>query len=149
MADIGLVVTGVAALAAVMVTTRDHLTQYTAIAWVVSLVVSLTLPKPLMPGAWAIVDACLALACLWTTTNSNCREARYIGLISMLLICAHFVYAGSKGTLPWIWYASILNAGFCLQCLVASGGMGSVERIFNNMRGRSTSGYQCIKSEGE
>lgn len=112
------------------------LTRSLLAAWALSAVAGAFLPHQWMPGAFAIVDMMVAVVSLSLWTEYRCQRARLTGGISMLLICAHFGYSASQGVGNWTLYASILNAGFALQCFTAGGGWDGLVRFYDRFRHR-------------
>ena len=105
-------------------------------AWALSAVAGIFLPKPFMPGAFAVIDGAVAMVGLMLWTQFRCQNARIIGLISMVLICAHFGYSAGNGVGDWMLYASTVNAGFALQCFTAGGGWSGLVRFYHRFRRR-------------
>lgn len=115
---------------------RDGLTSLLIPAWGASMVAALLLRDEWLPGAYAMIDGAVAVAALSLWTKHQSQRARFVGLISIALICCHFGYSASGGVGNWTLYASLLNAGFVAQCFTAGGGWNGLANLYDRFRGR-------------
>ena len=113
---------------------RDALTASLIVAWFVSLVASLCFRDQWLPGAYAVIDMAVAVAALSLWTRYESQRARFVGALSIVMICAHFGYSATGGIGDWRTYAAILNAGFILQCFTAGGGWNGLANIYDRVR---------------
>lgn len=128
--DIGILATGIAAALALVLGRGVWLRHLLAIAWTMVTIETLAgVPKDAMVFSIAVTDLVIALAALARATQDRSRiDARWIGAISLLLMVAHWLMSVSQGLPPWWLYASIVNIGFILQCLIIGGWLDHVGR---------------------
>lgn len=130
MPDLGLAITGLAAVIAFKWGRGIWLRHVLILAWLVILAFVLSgAVKSEIVFIMAAVDLLIAGTALVVITNDPLRiDAKIVGAISMTLMPMHWIMTVSHGTANWTIYASAANAGFVLQCLIVRGwldGLGS------------------------
>jgi hypothetical protein len=129
--DIGLLITGLAALAAFAFGNGKWLRHLLLLSWLSSVLETVAgVQMPTMVFSMTMMDIVIAGAALVVATHDHKRyDARVIGGISMALMPAHWVMSVTHGAGNWTLYASAVNAGFVLQCLTIGGWLDGVGRI--------------------
>ena len=138
MIDLGLLVTGIAALIAFLWGRGKSLRPLLLVSWAVAFMGSaLDVNMATTVFMLAAMDLIIAGAALLIVTHDPSRtDAKIIGGISMALMPAHFTMSAAHGAADWTIYAAALNAGFVLQCLIVRGWMDGVGRTANRFWNR-------------
>lgn len=129
MTDIGIILTGIIAVACFLFGRGEWLRHVLLMSWLVTLSESLGgVSRDLTVLTMAVLDLTVAgVALARVTHDPTRRDAQVVGGLSMALMPAHFVISASLGNVNWTLYASACNLVFILQCLTAGGwldGMG-------------------------
>lgn len=123
MIDLGLLITGLAAFAALFFG-KGHVTRHVLfVAWAIGFATSfLGAPKAGVVLSLAISDLLITGISVIAVHHDDKRvDSRLVGGLSLLLMPAHFAMSASQGAASWILYVSCCNAIFVLQCLVVGG----------------------------
>lgn len=138
--DIGVLITGIAALAAFFFGRGKWLRHSLLLSWaIISILAVSDVKMSLVVLTMAVMDLLIAGVAVAIVTNNPLRyDARVIGAGSMVLMPAHFAMSASQGNADWTLYAAACNAVFVLQCLIVGGWLdglvGGFSRFFRRMR---------------
>ena len=135
MIDIGIVITGIAAFIAFIWGRGRWMRHALFLSWaVVAVIGAIGADKAETVFTLAAMDLAIAGVALFVVTADETRtDAKIVGAISIALMPAHVIMSATHGIADWTLYASALNAGFVLQCLIVRGwldGLGRTARGF-------------------
>ncbi len=121
--DIGILVTGLAVVAAFICGKGKYLRHVLLLSWAIVSILALSGVKmSLIVLAMAAIDISIAGIAVAIATNDPARyDARLVGAASMALMPAHWAMSITQGNADWTLYAAACNAVFVLQCLIVGG----------------------------
>lgn len=130
MIDPGLLITGIAASAAMLFGKGRIMRRAIFASWLISLITfTFDAPKSVVVLNLSLMDLLIAWASILAVHRNNLRlDARLIGGISLALMPLHFVMSATSGGANWLLYASVCNAAFVIQCLIVGGWADDVAR---------------------
>lgn len=130
--DIGVMITGIAAFAALGFGRGKWLRHLLFISWAtIALASVMGMTMSTIVFCMAMLDITIAGAAVIIATHDPARyDARAIGTVSMALIPAHWTMSITQGAADWTLYAAACNAGFVFQCLIIGGWLDGVASFF-------------------
>lgn len=135
--DAGVIVTGAAALCVLLWGKGPCTRAALVISWCATMLSTLSGKMADVVATSAIMELFLAIYGLIVLHVWGDQRARFIAVIAMALMPAHFVMSASRGHFDWTVYAVLVNCGFCLQCAVATGGLDGLGRWIGRFRSRA------------
>lgn len=136
--DFGLAITGLAAITAAVWGRGQWLKHVLFAAWAVTVAISVAgANMAATVFTLTTLDLIIAAAALIIVTHNPDRtDAKIIGGISMLMMPMHLWMSAASGRADWTMYATVLNGGFIVQCLIVRGWLDGVGRTANRFVNR-------------
>lgn len=130
MIDLGVLFTGIAAVACFVFGRGMWMRNVLLMSWMVTLCMALSgIGKGFVVLSAVTLDFIIAGTALARVTHDPTRaDARVVGCLSMMLMPAHLVMSASLGKVNWTIYAVSCNFVFILQCLTAGGWLDGLGR---------------------